>query len=45
MLLDKADQLDQIKAMPPQPESHEAGLEDKQDDSKEETPKKDKLSG
>ena len=45
VLLDMADQLDQAKGMPPQSVGHDVGPEDKQDDSKEETPKKDKPSG
>ena len=45
VLLDMADQLDQQKVMPPQPEGQDIGPDYKQDDSKEETPKKDKLSG
>ena len=40
-----ADQLDQEKVMPPQPKGHDIGPDDKQDDSKEETPKKDKPLG
>ena len=38
-------QLDQAKGMPPQPEGHDIRPEDKQDDSKEETPKKDRPLG
>ena len=34
VLLDMADQLDQVKGMPPQPKGHEIRSEDKQDDSK-----------
>ena len=45
VLLDMADQLDQEKVMPPQPEGHDIRPDDKQDDSKEETLKKDKSSG
>ena len=45
VLLDMADQLDQEKVMPLQPEGHDIGPDDKQDGSKEETPKKDKPSG
>ena len=45
VLLDMADQLDQAKGMSPQPKGHDIRPGDKQDDSKEETPKKDRPSG
>ena len=45
VLLDMADQLNQVKARLPQPEGHQIGSGDKQDDSKEETPKKNKPLG